>query len=98
MTTFYANKPASYIQIKKKNHGRLSIERRVDCYNVFIRKNTDDSYSARLKQSELNELARVLDYWRTDKKNDFIPSDEQIDAWVGKKMNELKRKRQICSK
>lgn len=96
MTTFYANKPASYTQAEKKNHSVFSIDRWVGCYNVYIRENTDDCHSARLKQSEINELAKVLDYWRTDKANDFIPSDEQIDAWVGKKMNELKRKRQIC--
>lgn len=37
---------------------------------------------ARLNQHEINALAQFLDYHRTDKSNDYIPSDEQVDAWI----------------
>lgn len=98
MTAFYATKPPSYIQERKRDEARFSLLKRTagSHYTAIVRNRLGVENTVTVKQDEINELARILDYWRTDKTNDFIPSDEQVDAWIAKKTAILKRKRQIC--
>lgn len=99
MTTYYANKPASYIQERKRDEARFSLIKRTagNHFTAIVRNKLGVENTVTVKQDEINRLARILDYWRTDKSNDFIPSDEQVDAWIAKKTVNLyvtiKRKR-----
>lgn len=77
----------AYVQQRKRGSSKFSIRKTAGSgyFVATIQNKENKKNSVSFNQFEINAIAKWFDYHRNDRTYSFLPSDEQVDAWIAHK-------------